>query len=145
MIRRPGNSLPQIHVPGPSVDVIGDDTWSTEAHEWVCCVAKSARYEQCAPMHFYLTLQGLFCLDCQMSHYLAPVLLHHVRHSPTILFFDYVSTSNIMSSTAGFTVIHSLCRSTNIYKPRITYESCSFGNACSEHSSHYILASIKVA
>ncbi|GFX43662.1 uncharacterized protein TNCV_511111 [Trichonephila clavipes] len=90
----------------------------------------------------YYSTWSCIVLGCQLSHCLAPLLLHHARQSPMIFFFDSVWTSNTMSSTAGFTVIHPLCISTNNCRSRTTHDSCSFGNTCSEPSS---LPSIKVA
>ncbi|GFT99194.1 hypothetical protein TNCV_1353631 [Trichonephila clavipes] len=101
-------------VSGPSASTVGDDARSAEAHGWdVCCVAPypTMPAEQCAPILFNLALH---CIGLsQLSRCLAPVLLHHARQSPTTFFFDSMWTSNTMSSTAGFTVIHPLCINTN--------------------------------
>ncbi|GBN58685.1 hypothetical protein AVEN_243464-1 [Araneus ventricosus] len=56
---RPDNSLPLIHVPGPTVGVVDDDAWSTEAYEWdVCCTVPypTVSAELCVPKHLRLDL-----------------------------------------------------------------------------------------
>ncbi|GBM44010.1 hypothetical protein AVEN_218158-1 [Araneus ventricosus] len=52
-------------------------------------------------------------LGCQLSHCLAPILLHQARQSPTSFFFDDDWTTNTLASTAGVTVIYPLCMNTN--------------------------------
>ncbi|GBN05252.1 hypothetical protein AVEN_116383-1 [Araneus ventricosus] len=61
---RPGNSLPLIpwsslDVPGPTVGVVDDDAWSTEAHKWdICCTVPypTVSTELCVPKHLRLDL-----------------------------------------------------------------------------------------
>ncbi|GFS48330.1 uncharacterized protein TNCV_2296981 [Trichonephila clavipes] len=128
----PTNPWTSCNVPGPSAGAVGDDAWSAKAHEWdVCCVA---RIQQCplnSVLRYYSTWPCIV-LGCQLNYCLAPVLLRHARQFPTTFFFDSVWTPNTMSSTAGFTVIHPLCISTNNCRSRTTHESCSFGNTCFE-------------
>ncbi|GBN74417.1 hypothetical protein AVEN_252263-1 [Araneus ventricosus] len=52
-------------------------------------------------------------LGCQLSHYLAPILLCQAGQSPMSLFFDDAWTTNTLASTAGVTVIYPLCMKTN--------------------------------
>ena len=132
-------------VPMPSVEVVGIITWSTEANEWVVCYIAS--YQQCLLNNELWCISTWPCivLSCQLSHCLAPVLLHQKGQSPTTFFFDNVWMSNTMSSTTSFIIIHPLCISTNNCRLQTTHKSSSFRNTCSEPLSHYNLVSIKVA
>ncbi|GBN62695.1 hypothetical protein AVEN_179733-1 [Araneus ventricosus] len=58
---RPGNTHPwySLDVPGPTVGIVDDDAWSTEAREWeVCCIVSypTVSSELCAPKHLRLDL-----------------------------------------------------------------------------------------
>ena len=130
-------------VPGPSEGVIRDDTWSAEAHEWnVCCLAPypTVSTKQYVPVHLYL-----YCIGLSAEPLSGPGFTSQAGKSLTTFFFDNAWTFNIMSSATGFTVIHPLSISANNCKSRTTQDFDSYGNACSEPSRHYNLASIKVA
>ncbi|GBM81874.1 hypothetical protein AVEN_73272-1 [Araneus ventricosus] len=49
-------------------------------------------------------------LGCQLSHFLAPILLYQAGQS---FFFNDAWTTNSLASTAGVTVIYPLCMNTN--------------------------------
>ncbi|GFV84887.1 uncharacterized protein TNCV_4298691 [Trichonephila clavipes] len=123
--------------PGPSAGAFGDVSKGTR-------VGRLMRSPIPNSVLRYYSIWPCIVLGCLLSHCLAPVLLHRARQSPTTFFFDSVWTSNTLSYTAGFNVIHPLCISTNNCRSRTTHESCSFGNTYSEPSSHYNLPSIKV-
>ncbi|GFT50540.1 uncharacterized protein TNCV_551451 [Trichonephila clavipes] len=101
----------------PNAGLVGDDAWSAKAHEWdVCCVAPypTVSAEQCAPILFYLVLH---CIELSTEPLSGSSFASLCETVSDEFFFDSVWTSNTMSSTAGFTVIHPLCISTN--NPRV--------------------------
>ncbi|GBN01555.1 hypothetical protein AVEN_171297-1 [Araneus ventricosus] len=63
-----------LDVSEPTVCVVDDDAWSTEAHEWdVCCTVPypTVSAELCVSKHLRWTC---IVFDCQLSHCLAPIL-----------------------------------------------------------------------
>ncbi|GBN47498.1 hypothetical protein AVEN_105898-1 [Araneus ventricosus] len=78
---RPGNSFPLIpwsslDIPGPTVGVVDDDAWSTEAHEWD--VFAQSHIQQLPLNYVFRNTCAWTCviLGCQLSHCLAPILLY---------------------------------------------------------------------
>ena len=99
--------------------------------------------QQCDLIHFYLALH---CAELSAEPMYGSGFASPSGQSPTTFnFFDNVTTSNTMSSNAGFFVIYPLCLGTNICRYRTTQAYRSFGNTCSEPLSHKNLVSIKVA
>lgn len=104
---------------------------------WEGCSAYS-NIQQCS---LYCVLRSNFTwtcivLVCQPSHCLAPILLNQVGQTPKSFFRDNALTPNAMTSTAGFTCMHPLCRSANKGRLQIIDDSCTFGNTRSEPSGH---------
>ncbi|GFX97867.1 uncharacterized protein TNCV_4905181 [Trichonephila clavipes] len=100
-------------VPGLSESAVGDDAWSAKTHEWnVCCVVPypTVSTEQCASILFYLALH---CIALSAEPLSGSCFASPCETVSDDLFFDSVWTSNTMSSTTGFTIIHPLCINTN--------------------------------